>query len=100
MTAEYDPITADIGRKCSDDVSAAIRRNMLLMQDNLSAAQVAVIGAGGALGMAAGAMCAHLEELAGAQMDNEGIADALWDILRPMCLASLAALHQSALGQS
>ena len=103
----YDPITADIGRKCSEDVSVAIRRNMLLVQDDLSAAQVAVMGAGlgvcnlgqkGAGSRGAGSADARTLGLPALLFDGENgrrvVLSAAWPAGRPCqhpapCIAAL-----------
>lgn len=89
MGEEFSPIVRDIGRKCGEDASGAIRRNMALMGNSEEMAQVAVFGAGSALGTAAGAMAAHLERQTGKPVDGAEVADHLWALLRTTVLAGL-----------
>lgn len=92
MAEDLSPIVRDIGHKCADDVSAAIRRNMRLMENGQEMAQVAFYGAAQAMGAAAGGMAAVLEA-DGNTRDPGEVADHLWDILRPMVLKGLAEIQ-------
>lgn len=86
--AERDPLIMDVGRKCSEDVAAAMRRNMLLMLDKRGAMIVATYGAATAIGAANGAYSAYMD---GPDVVSEAMVDQLWaDILRPMILGQLA----------
>lgn len=82
-----DAIAKDIGRKCSDDVGAAIRRNMALMDDQRGAFMVAAYGAATAIGSATGAFSALADDL---PEPNEKMIDEMWrDFLRPLALGQL-----------
>lgn len=83
-----DEIIKDIGRKCGDDVSAAIRRNMLLMADQRGAMIVATYAAAAAIGAASGAFAAFLD--GPAEVDAATIDEMWTEILRPMVLGQNA----------
>ena len=84
-----DAVIKDIGRKCSDDVGAAIRRNMNLMTDQRGAFMVAAYGAATAIGSATGAFSALADDL---PEPNEAMVDEMWrDFLRPLALGQLPA---------
>lgn len=85
---ENDQIIQDIGRKCAEDVSGAIRRNMLLMLDGRGKMMIASYAAATAIGAANGAFAAYL---GGPTAIDEQFVDQLWDdILRPMVLGQLS----------
>lgn len=88
MAEGASQIVQDIGRKCADDVSAAIRRNMQLMETGQEMAQVAIYGAAQAMGTASGGLAAALAA-DGNMRDPTSVADHLWDLLRPMVLKGL-----------
>ncbi|MFZ3484244.1 hypothetical protein [Sphingomonas sp. 3-13AW] len=95
MAEQYSEIVRDIGQKCGDDASGAIRRNMALMDTHHEMAQVAVFGAGSALGTAAGAMAASLRGDSDTPINSVEVADHLWTILRPAVLAGLQRIESS-----
>lgn len=83
-----DQMIKDIGRKCADDVSAALRRNMQLMPDPRSKMIVTAYGASAAIGAANGAFAAMGD---GPQEIDEAFVDQCWsEILRPMILGRIA----------
>lgn len=87
VTEAEDRIAKDIGRKCSDDVSAAIHRNMNLMTTQRGAFMVAAYGAATAIGAASGAFSALADDI---PQPNEAMIDAMWrDFLRPIALGQL-----------
>jgi len=87
MIESADAIMKDIGRKCSDDVGAVIRRNMALMTDQRGAFMVAAYGAATAIGSATGAFSALADDL---PEPNEKMVDEMWrDFLRPLALGQL-----------
>jgi len=91
-----DAIVKDIGRKCSDDVAAAIRRNMLLMGDAREKVIVAAYGATAAFGAASGAFAAMSD--GPAEMDAANV-DAMWAaFIRPMILGDFARAALQAAG--
>ncbi|RSV11636.1 hypothetical protein CA235_18370 [Sphingomonas sp. ABOLF] len=94
MAEDLSPIVRDIGRKCCGDVSAALHRNMQLMETGQEMAQVALYGAAPAMAAAAAAMASVLAADGNAR-DPEEIADHLWDILRPMVLKGLAEIQEA-----
>lgn len=53
-----EAIIKDLGRKCGDDVAAAMRRTMLLADDRAGALAIAAYGAGHAFGALCGATAA------------------------------------------
>lgn len=82
-----DAIAKDIGRKCSDDVGAAIRRNMSLMTDQRGAFMIAAYGAATAIGSATGAFSALADDI---PEPDEQMIDEMWrDFLRPLALGQL-----------
>lgn len=86
---EADQIAADIGRKCSDDVSAVIRRNFMLVADRHSAVVVASYAAVTAIGAASGAFNALND---GPGYSTPETLDELWTgFFRPLMLGELTA---------
>lgn len=84
-----DQMTHDIIRKCSEDVSGAIERNMMLVApDHDAMAQVTMMGAASAVGADAGAYAAILWRN-GVPANVSDTADAAWSILRPMVVRGL-----------
>lgn len=82
----HDPITADLGRKCADDVSAAIHRTLQLCDDRKQAMIVAAFAAAAAVGASTGSYCAFADK----DMD-EATIDNWWAMfLRPMALGQLS----------
>lgn len=80
-------IVKDIGRKCSDDVGDAIRRNMGLVTDQQSAMAVVSYAAVTAIGAASGAFAALTN---GPAKLDEAALDEMWtEYLRPMALGKL-----------
>jgi hypothetical protein len=83
-----DQILQDIGRKCGEDVSAAIGRNMLLFDGKREAMIIATYGAATAIGAANGAFSAYMD---GPDAIDANLVDQLWaEILRPMILGDLS----------
>ena len=81
MTPEQQ-IISDIGRKCADDVSQAIRRNFQLVEGSEAALVIASYAAVSAFGAAGGAFAAHTD---GPPTLDEATIDALWQgYIRPM----------------
>ncbi len=86
--SDNDEILKDIGRKCSDDVAAAVRRNIHLMGDRRGKMIVATYGAAAAIGAANGAFAAFMD---GPDEIDAVFVDKIWaEILRPMILGDLA----------
>lgn len=82
-----DQLAKDMGRKCADDVSAAIRRNMQLMPDRHGKMVVSTYAAAAAIGAANGAFAAMAE---GPLEIDEAFVDQCWsEILRPMILGQI-----------
>ncbi|MBB6424916.1 hypothetical protein [Sphingopyxis sp. JAI128] len=82
-----DALAKDIGRKCSDDVGAAIRRNMALMTDQRGAFLVAAYGAATAIGSATGAFSNLADDI---PTPDERMIDEMWrDFLRPLAIGQL-----------
>lgn len=81
---EHDTIARDIGRKAADDVTATIRRNMMMMETREQMKIVALYCATSALATAAGAYHANIPH---ASVDD--VADGLLALLRPMIAASV-----------
>ncbi len=80
-------ITMDLGRKCADDVSAAMRRTILLADDRSGAMAIAAYGAAQALGALSGSVAAFMDHDGGMTPD---FIDMIWkDILRPVALGEL-----------
>lgn len=78
-------ISHDIALKCADDVAAAIRRNMTLVDNPGEQFAVAVGGAAAAIGAATGAFTGLAEK----PFDVAAL-DAVWtEIIRPFALDSL-----------
>jgi len=85
-----EQITMDLGRKCGDDVAAAMHRTMLLADDRAGAMAIATYGAGYALGTLTGAVAAFLEHEDGPTPE---LMDQVWtDFLRPLALKQLPEL--------
>lgn len=85
-----DEINRDIARKCDEDVSGAIHRNMQLVEGGAAKAQIAFMGAGSALGSAGGAFLALHAAQYGEGVPDEEAAEALWLLLRPMVVRAIA----------
>ena len=87
VAAPIDALEKDMGRKCADDVSAAIRRTLQLMPDQRGAMIVAIYGAAAAIGAATGAFSALSDEI---PEPNEKMLDEMWAaFLRPIALGQL-----------
>jgi hypothetical protein len=86
-------IVRDIGNKCSDDVAAAISRNMHLVDTPKDASSVAFFGAASALGAASGAFLAT-QPMNGGGMPADVLAAALWSILQPMVVGSIERIQE------
>lgn len=84
-----DQITRDIARKCGDDVSAAIHRNMALVGGATPMTQVAFSGAASALGAAAGSVLAVHFMMGGDKEAPDVVADRVWSMLRPLVVDSV-----------
>ena len=85
---KHGNIEQDIGRKCADDVAAAIRRNVALMADRRGKMIVASYAAATAIGAANGAFAAFMD---GPAAIDEKFVDQLWgEFIRPMVLGELA----------
>jgi hypothetical protein len=85
---EQDVILADIGRKCADDVSDAINRNMKLAGGQRGALIIAAYATAASCGATTGAFAAY-EGKATANIDADDI-DAVWtQFIRPMMLGKL-----------
>lgn len=88
-----DAIAKDIGRKCADDVSAAIKRNMHLMPDHRGKFLVAVYAAVTGIAAATGAFAATI---GGGPEPDERMVDELWtSFFRPLALGQLPDLSAS-----
>jgi hypothetical protein len=85
-----DQITRDIARKCGDDVSAAIHRNMALVGGATPMAQVAFSGAASAFGAAAGSVLAVHRLTGGEPVTTDEVLERVWSIIRPLAVRSLA----------
>ncbi len=82
-----DAIAKDIGRKCADDVSAAIKRNMHLMPDRRGKFLVAAYAAVTGIAAATGAFAATI---GGGPDPDEQMVDELWaEFFRPLALGQL-----------
>lgn len=92
MMMEYDHITRDIGRKTGQDVADVVRRNVALVDSHEAAFMVATHGASTALAYAAVRFSAAKPEL-----DANAVADALWEIMRPMVAKNVGDAMQSAM---
>ena len=84
----YDQITRDIAIKCGDDVCAAIRRNMALVDDPMSKTMVAMMAAGQAFAIPAALLAARL----GAEPDT--VTDLLIARIRPIIADAIRDLPQ------
>jgi len=85
---KHGNIEQDIGRKCADDVAAAIRRNVALMADRRGKMIVASYAAATAIGAANGAFAAFMDRPAAI---DEKFVDQLWgEFIRPMVLGELS----------
>lgn len=93
MKPAQSDIVMDIGRKCDEDVSGAINRNMALVSGEVQMSQVAFMGAASALGTAGGAFLAVHYSKGGAVVTDEEIAAALWSLLSPMVVRFVARLR-------
>lgn len=91
--------TRDIGRKCEEDVTDTIARGMRLAEldiegrdGGVAMAQVAMYGAAGAVGAAAGAFTAVIHHAFGQKPAPDDMADELLALLRPMVLRGMTRL--------
>lgn len=90
IAPEYAPATREAGLKCDDDVGEAMQRNMAMVSGGIAMAQVSLMGAAGAIGSAAGAWLAVVDNApGGGGATPEQVADELWHILRPMVRRSI-----------
>lgn len=80
-----DAIVRDLARKCSDDVSDAIHRNMQLVESRRDMAALAFAGAAIAVAVATGAFIGVREDAG----DADAWADALMAELRPLVLSAV-----------
>lgn len=84
-----DQLHKDIGRKCADDVSDAIRRGFQLVENDHGAVIVAAYAAAAAFGAAGGAFAAYAGKSPDLTADS---IDDLWaGFIRPMMLGQLIA---------
>lgn len=82
-----DGIIKDIGRKCADDVSDAIKRNMQLIPDQRGKFLVAVYAAVTGIASASGAFAATTGM---GTEPNERMIDELWaEFFRPLAIGQL-----------
>ncbi|WP_298165001.1 hypothetical protein [Novosphingobium sp.] len=84
----YDQITRDIAIKCSDDVCAAIDRNMALVDDPMSKTMVAMMAAGRAFAIPAGLLAARI----GAEPDT--VTEVLIERIRPIIADAIKAIAE------
>lgn len=85
---DTERVIRDVGRKCGDDVSGAIRRNVALMESQRGAMIVTTYAAAAAIGAANGAFNAFMN---GPDKIDEALVDQLWaDLLRPMVVGELS----------
>lgn len=81
----YDQITRDIAIKAGDDVCAAIKRNMALVDDPMSKTMVAMMAAGQAFAIPAGLLAAKM----GA--DPAQVTEVLIERIRPIIANAIKA---------
>ena len=84
----YDHITRDLAHKAGEDACAAIHRTMALVDDPASKTMIAMLAAGQAFAIAAGALAAKL----GAE--HNVVVDALIERIRPIILDAVKDLPQ------
>jgi len=83
-----EQITKDIGRKCADDVNAAIRRNQMLVGSRQDSLIIAMYAAATSVGAVTGTFSAMTG--GPALPDAEAIDDVWLNLLRPMVLGQLS----------
>ena len=83
---QLDHMTRDIGRKCADDVSGAMRRNILLADDMQGMVAISAYGAAAAIGLATG-MFAQQSGAANDEVISAAMIDELWvNLIRPIAV--------------
>ena len=82
----YDQITHDLAIKAADDACAAIRRTMALIDDPASKTMIAMMAAGQAFAIPAGALAFRLGG------EPEAVVDVLIKRIRPIILDAIKAL--------
>jgi S-methylmethionine-dependent homocysteine/selenocysteine methylase len=88
MSEVRNQIISDVGKKCADDVSAAIRRNMQLADGAREQMVVGMYAAAAAIGAATGALGAFMGRPS--TLTAEQVDEAWSGILRPMVLGEFA----------
>jgi hypothetical protein len=81
----YDQITRDIAMKAGDDVCAAIKRNMALVDDPMSKTMIAMFAAGQAFAIPAALLAAKM----GAEPDT--VTEVLIEHIRPIIATAIKA---------
>lgn len=88
-----DQITRDIARKCGDDVEAAVKRNMALVDTPEAKLSVSLVATASAMGAASGSYLAMHDARDQPPVHPLAAADGVWRTLRPMVLKAMADIH-------
>lgn len=89
-----DALTRDIARKCADDVSAAIRRNMALVDGPAEKLAVSMSAAASAMGSATGSYLAYHDLQRAEPIYPAAAAKGLWRALEPMTLRAMTDIRE------
>jgi hypothetical protein len=79
----YDQITRDLAVKAGEDVCSAIHRTMALVDDPASKTMIAIMAAGQAFAIPAGALAAKLD------VEPDKVVDVLIERIRPIILDAI-----------
>ena len=94
MLQPENQIVGDLGRKCADDVSRAIRRTMQLAESANDKFVIGSYGASVAMAWASAALNVMTES-----ENPEQCADELWVILRPFVIHGLSTVARAEAGE-
>ncbi len=88
-----DQLTRDIAAKCGDDVTAAIKRNMALVDTPEAKLSVSLSAAASAMGTASGSYLAMHDARDQPPVHQFAAADGIWRTLKPMVLKAMKAIR-------